>query len=79
MARRPVLHQAICWAVAAAHVAMGTMERTRSGNITAHSRTCMPPIEPPMTQCQREMPSASASLAWVRTWSRTDTTGKVEP
>ena len=30
MARRPVLHHAICWAVAAAHVAIGTIDVTRT-------------------------------------------------
>ena len=53
--------------------------RTRSGYITAHSSTCIPPIEPPTTLCQRRMPRWSASAAWVRTQSRTDTTGKRLP
>jgi hypothetical protein len=39
----------------------------------------MPPIDPPMTAAHRTMPSVSASRAWTRTMSRTETTGKVEP
>ena len=35
------------------HVAIGTIERTRCGYMIAHSSTCIPPIEPPTTACQR--------------------------
>ena len=66
---------AICCALASAHVAIGTTAPTRWGNMIAHSRTCMPPIEPPTTACQRAMPSESASSACARTMSRIVTTG----
>ena len=79
MTRRPVDHHAICCALAASAVAMGTIDATRSGYITAHSSTCIPPIEPPITLCQRRMPRWSARAAWLRTQSRTDTTGKRLP
>ena len=39
----------------------------------------MPPIDPPTTLCHRRMPRWSATAAWVRTLSRTDTTGKRLP
>ena len=52
IARRPIAPHAICCAVACAHVAIGTIDRTRCGNVIAHSSTCMPPIDPPMTECQ---------------------------
>ena len=77
--RRPVDHHAICCALAARAVAIGTIDATRSGYITAHSSTCIPPIEPPTTLCQRRMPRWSASAAWLRTQSRTDTTGNRLP
>ena len=50
IARRPIAPQAICCAVACVHVAIGTIERTRSGYMIAHSSTCIPPIEPPITR-----------------------------
>ena len=78
-ARRPMDTQAICWALASAHVASTTRERTRDGNVMAHSSACMPPIDPPTTARQRAMPSASASDAWARTMSRMVTTGKRRP
>lgn len=79
MARRPTIDQAICWALAAIDVAMATNEPTRSGNITAHSRACMPPMDPPMTERQRVTPIRVASKACVRTMSRMVTTGNAEP
>jgi len=65
--------------LAADAVAMGTRERTRSGNITPHSRACIPPIDPPSTLSQVWTPRSVASAAWVRTMSRIDTTGKSAP
>jgi hypothetical protein len=61
---------AIWSALATAPTAMGTIPRTRSGYITAHSRTRMPPIEPPSTAAQVSMPSSSASRRSASTWSR---------
>ena len=77
--RRPLLHQPICWALAAAAVAIGTRAPTRSGYITPHSSTCIPPIDPPTTSAHRPMPRWSATAAWVRTMSRMVTTGKRDP
>ena len=74
-----MLPQAICCAVDCMHAAIGTRPRTRSGYITPHSRTCMPPIEPPITVCQAPMPRWSARRAWARTMSRIVMTGKREP
>ena len=71
--------QAICSGLAAAAVAKGRIERTRPGYITAHSKTCIPPIEPPTTASQRPIPSRSASRAWTRTMSRTVTAGNRAP
>ncbi len=79
MALRPALPKAICWALAAAAVAMGTSERTRSGNMMPHSKTCMPPMEPPITLIHRRTPRSRATAVWVRTMSRIDTTGKDDP
>ena len=45
----------------------------------AHSSDCIPPIDPPTTASQREMPSPSATMAWVRTMSRVDTVGNRAP
>ena len=53
IARRPIAPQAICCAVACIHVAIGAIDRTRCGYMTAHSSTCIPPIDPPTTACQR--------------------------
>jgi hypothetical protein len=58
---------------------MGTSEHTRSGNITPHSSTCIPPMEPPTTLSHRDTPRSRATAVWVRTMSLTDTTGKAEP
>lgn len=52
---------------------------TRSGNVTAHSMTRIPPIDPPMTMAHLSMPSRSASAASAATWSRTVTKGKRLP
>ena len=42
-----------------AGAASTAMAPTRSGNSSAHSSACMPPIEPPMTSETRRIPSAS--------------------
>ena len=50
MMRRPVDHQPICWAVAAAQVAIGMIAGAPARGTSPPTRaTCMPPIEPPMT------------------------------
>ena len=58
---------------------MATAARTRSGWLTAHSTTRIPPIDPPMTARKRSMPSASASIASTATWSRMVMLGNREP
>ena len=79
MASRPTALQAICRALAAAHVASGRIDRTLCGNMAAHSSTCIPPIEPPITASQRRTPRWSDSRACTRTMSRTVTTPKSGP
>jgi hypothetical protein len=59
-----------------AAVAIGMAEKTRSGKLAAHCSTCMPPIEPPMTENRLSMPSRSSSIAWARTMSRMVITGR---
>src|SRR5690606_26061517 len=62
-----------------AAVAMGTAVNTRSECRAAHSSTCMPPIEPPMTQKSWSMPSLSISRTWASTMSPMVMTGKLRP
>ncbi len=59
-----------------AGLAMGTRLRTRSGNRSAHSRTCIPPSDPPMTARMDRTPRASQSSACARTMSRRVIAGK---
>ena len=47
--------------------------------MTAHSKACMPPIEPPITAIHLDTPRCSISRAWDRTMSRMVTTGNREP
>ncbi len=70
---------AICWAVDSVQAHTGMIDATRCGYMTAHSRACMPPIDPPTTVSQRLMPRWSVSAFWTRTMSRMVTTGKREP
>jgi hypothetical protein len=60
-------------------VAIGAMARTRSGNMTPHSRTCIPPMEPPTTAIHESTPRWSATAAWQRTMSRVVTVGNLDP
>ena len=71
--------QAIWSGLAAAAEARGRIDRTLPGYITAHSSTCIPPIEPPTTASQRPIPRRSASRAWTLTMSRTVTVGNRDP
>ena len=59
-----------------AELAMGTMLRTRSGKSSAHSSTCIPPSEPPITDRTCRTPRARQSSPWTRTMSRTVMAGK---
>ncbi|GMA89206.1 hypothetical protein GCM10025868_44560 [Angustibacter aerolatus] len=72
-------HQAIWSALAAAVDASTRALATRSGWVTAHSTTRMPPIEPPTTLAHVPMPRASARRTSASTWSRTVRNGKREP
>ena len=45
-----------------AELAMGTMLRTRSGKRSAHSSTCIPPSEPPMTDADATDPERPDQL-----------------
>ncbi len=53
--------------------------KTASGKLAAHSSTCIPPIEPPITANRRRMPSQSMSFFWARTMSRMVMGGKSTP
>jgi len=69
MACLPTSLKAICCALWRAVVAMGIAEATMSGYMTAHSRACMPPIEPPATASRRSMPRCLTSMCCKRTMS----------
>ena len=71
--------QAIWSPVVCAVVAMGAMPRTRSGDMTPHSSTRMPPMDAPTTSAQLSTPRASARAISALTWSRTVTNGKRPP
>ncbi len=58
---------------------MVTARATRSGKSMAHSSTCMPPIEAPMTSLSLRMPSEEMSFPCAQTMSRTLMSGKVGP
>ncbi len=79
MAWRPTSLNAIAWALSREVVAMATIRRTRRGNSIAKSRAVMPPIEPPMTACNSEMPRCSSSSFCVFTMSWMVTNGKRRP
>ena len=59
-----------------AELAMGTMHWTISGKSSAHSSTCIPPSDPPITDRTRRTPRARQSSPCTRTMSRTVTAGK---
>ena len=46
-----------------AGLAMGTMARPAPGTCSAHSSTCIPPSEPPMTDADAPDPERPAELA----------------
>ena len=75
----PIALNAICQGLAAYELAMGTALRSLSGNSTAHSSTCIPPMEPPMTESHCWMPRWLVSFSWARTISRIVTAGKRDP
>jgi hypothetical protein len=56
MACLPTSWKAMFCAEWRAAQAIGAAAKTRSGKLAAHCRTCMPPIEPPMTQNSVSMP-----------------------
>src|SRR5215467_10866224 len=56
---------------------MGIAEATLSGYATAHSKACIPPIDPPEMVSIREIPRCSISSFCKRTMSETVTEGNV--
>ena len=62
-----------------AAVAIGTAANTRGPWRAAHSSTCMPPIEPPITQNSCSMPRWSISATCASTMSPMVITGKSRP
>ena len=62
-----------------AAVAIGTAVNTRSVWLAAHSSTCMPPIEPPITQNSWSMPRWSIRRTCASTMSPMVMTGKFRP
>ncbi len=74
-----VLWVPIWSAVARAPTASTSAERTVSGWLTIHSSARAPPIEPPTTAATSVMPSAASAATSASTWSRTDTSGNLEP
>src|SRR5659263_413604 len=79
IAWRPTSLKAIACVGWRAAVASGTQRWTRSGCETAHSSTCMPPIEPPTAASSFSMPRWSRSLAWALTMSAIVMMGKSVP
>src|SRR5208283_4994123 len=75
MACRPTSLNAICCALCRVVQAIGIAETTRSGQETAHSRACIPPMDPPVTESSRAMPNQSISIRCTRTMSPTVITG----
>ncbi len=71
----PTSLNAICCALCRHVVAIGIVQRTTSGKLTAHSSACMPPIDPPETHNNLAMPSESISIFCSRTMSRIVITG----
>ena len=66
-------------AVARAPTASTNAARTLSGWVTIHSSALAPPIEPPTTAATSLMPSAASAATSASTWSRTETSGNLEP
>src|SRR5579864_2070594 len=58
---------------------MGMAAATLSGYETAHSKACMPPIDPPATASKRSMPRKSTRLFCTRTMSPMVITGNDRP
>lgn len=74
-----VVCTAITSAVVAAQVASTNSRSTASGQLMAHSRARMPPMEPPITAAQRWMPSCRARACSAATMSRMVMAGKRLP
>jgi hypothetical protein len=79
MARRPISLIPTPCGPKAPVAATGTALSTKSGNSTAHSSACCPPMEPPITSASRRTPKESNSRLCARTMSRMVTTGKCTP
>ena len=76
---RPTASNAIDWALSRVVEAMTIAPETIFGYEIAHCRTCMPPIEPPMTPSSRRTPSLSKSSFWTSTISAIVMIGKSRP
>ena len=80
IAWRPTSWKAMFCAEWRAAVAIGHGgEDTLADRRAAHCSTCMPPIEPPITQNSLSMPRWSISSFCARTMSATVMTGKPRP
>jgi hypothetical protein len=55
---------------------MGTIVPTNDEYSTAHSSTCIPPMDPPMTRSRWVTPSWSNTVFWRYTMSRMVISGK---
>jgi len=79
IACRPTSWKAMFCAEWRAAEAIGTAAKTRSGKLEAHCRTCIPPMDPPMTQNNCSIPRRSIRSFWARTMSAIVMTGKLSP
>ncbi len=79
MALRPTASNAMLCALRRAVVAIGMAATTLSGYRTAHSSTCMPPMEPPSTARSLRMPRCSTRRFWTLTMSSIVMIGKSRP
>ena len=79
MALLPTSLKAICWGDEYAEVAMGIADLTISGYDIHHWRTCIPPIDPPITAKSWLIPMEFTSFFWAFTMSLMVITGKSSP
>ncbi len=79
MARRATSLKAMFCADRRAVLATTMQSPTRSGQVIAQLRACMPPSDPPITAAKRPMPKWSATRAWACTQSSTVSSGNDAP
>src|ERR1039457_3305143 len=70
IAHRAIAFREMAWGEGRGVVAKTIAEAMLSGYWVAHSRACMPPMLPPMTQSRRWIPRDSISSFWALTMSR---------